>query len=54
MHAMGPNVAGVIGLYRNQRADTLEGLRAEAGIVTVAGNARSVVDRMRSWFQGNF
>ncbi len=24
------NVAGVIGLYRNQRADTLEGLRAEA------------------------
>jgi len=38
------NVAGVIGLYRNQRADTLEGLRAEAGIVSVAGNARPVGD----------
>ena len=38
------NVTGVVGLYRNQRADTLEGLRAEAGIVSVAGHVRPVGD----------
>jgi hypothetical protein len=38
------DVTGVVGLYRNQRSDTLEGLRAEGGIVSVAGHARPVGD----------
>jgi hypothetical protein len=38
------DVTGIVGLYRNQRADTLEGLRAEAGIVSVAGHVRPVGD----------
>jgi hypothetical protein len=38
------DVAGVIGIYRNQKRDTLEGVRAEAGVVSVAGRARPVGD----------
>ena len=38
------DVTGVVGLYRNQRADTLEGLRAEAGLVSVAGHVRPIGD----------
>jgi hypothetical protein len=35
---------GVIGLYRNQRRDTLAGVRAEGGIVKVEGHTRAVGD----------
>ena len=38
------DVPGVIGIYRNQRRDTLEGLCAEAGVVSVAGRVRPVGD----------
>jgi len=35
---------GIVGLYRSQRRDTLEGVRAEAGIVSVSGRTRVVGD----------
>lgn len=35
---------GVVGLYRNQRRDTLEGVRAEGGLVQVNGHTRVVGD----------
>ena len=38
------DVPGVVGIYRNQKRDTLEGIRAEAGVVSVAGRARPVGD----------
>lgn len=38
------NVPGIVGLYRNQRADTLAGLQAEFGLVSVSGHARPVGD----------
>jgi len=38
------DVPGVIGIYRNQRRDTLEGLRAEAGVVSLSGHARPIGD----------
>ena len=38
------DVPGVIGIYRNQERDTLEGVRAEAGVVSVGGRARPVGD----------
>ncbi len=34
----------VIGVYRNQRRDTLEGVRAEGGLVQVSGHTRVVGD----------
>jgi len=34
----------IIGVYRNQRRDTLEGLRAEGGLVQVEGHTRLVGD----------
>jgi hypothetical protein len=34
----------VIGVYRNQRRDTLEGVRAEGGVVQVKGHTRVVGD----------
>jgi hypothetical protein len=38
------DVPGVVGIYRNQRRDTLEGLRAEAGVVSLSGHARPIGD----------
>jgi len=38
------NVPGIVGIYRSQRSDTLEGVRAEGGVVSVAGHARVVGD----------
>ncbi len=38
------DVPGVIGVYRSQKRDTMEGVRAEAGVVSVAGRARPVGD----------
>jgi hypothetical protein len=38
------DVPGIVGLYRNQRRATLEGVQAEAGIVSVSGHARVVGD----------
>jgi hypothetical protein len=38
------DVPGVIGVYRSQKRGTLEGVRAEAGVVSVAGHARPVGD----------
>ena len=38
------DVPGVIGIYRSQKRDTLEGVRAEAGVVSVSGRARPVGD----------
>ena len=38
------DVPGLIGIYRNQRRDTLEGLRAEAGVVALSGHARPIGD----------
>jgi len=38
------HVPGIIGMYRSQKRDTLEGVRAEAGLVSVAGRARPVGD----------
>lgn len=38
------NVPGVIGLYRHQQRDTLQGVNVEAGIVSVSGKARAVGD----------
>ncbi len=38
------DVPGVIGIYRNQERDSLEGVRAEAGLVSVGGRARPVGD----------
>lgn len=38
------NVTGVLGIYRSQKRDTLEGVRAEAGVVSVAGRVRPVGD----------
>lgn len=35
---------GVVGLYRNQRRDTLAGVRAEGGVVKVEGHTRAVGD----------
>jgi hypothetical protein len=37
-------VLGLVGIYRSQRPDTLEGVRAEAGLVSVSGRARFVGD----------
>jgi len=38
------DVPAILGIYRNQRPDTLAGLRAEVGLVSVAGHARPVGD----------
>jgi hypothetical protein len=38
------NAPGLIGVYRNQRRDTLEGVRAEGGLVQVNGHTRVVGD----------
>jgi len=38
------HVPGIIGIYRSQKRDTLEGVRAEAGVVSVSGRARPVGD----------
>jgi hypothetical protein len=38
------DVPGIVGTYRNQKRDTLAGVRAEAGLVSVAGRARPVGD----------
>jgi hypothetical protein len=38
------DVVGLVGLYRNQKRDTLEGIRAEAGVVSVGGKLRPVGD----------
>ena len=38
------NVAGVVGLWRNQDPKTLAGINAEAGVVQVAGHTRGVGD----------
>jgi hypothetical protein len=38
------DVAGVLGVYRRQRRDTLEGVRAEGGVVSVGGELRPVGD----------
>lgn len=38
------DVPGLVGIYRSQRPDTLEGVRAEAGLVSVSGRARFVGD----------
>jgi hypothetical protein len=38
------DVPGIIGIYRSQKRDTMEGVRAEAGVVSVAGRARPVGD----------
>jgi hypothetical protein len=38
------NVPGILGVYRNQKGGTMEGVRAEAGLVSVAGRARPVGD----------
>lgn len=35
---------GIVGIYRSQRRDTLEGVRAEAGLVSVSGHTRVVGD----------
>jgi hypothetical protein len=35
---------GIMGLYRNQRRDTLQGVRAEGGLVRVEGHTRVVGD----------
>lgn len=35
---------GIVGLYQSQRRDTLEGVRAEAGVVSVSGRTRVVGD----------
>jgi hypothetical protein len=36
------DVAAVLGVYRDQRSDTLAGVRAEAGLASVAGHVRPV------------
>lgn len=38
------DVPGIMGIYRNQNRSTLEGVRAEAGVVSVGGRARPVGD----------
>lgn len=38
------DVPGILGIYRSQERDTMEGIRAEAGVVSVAGRARPVGD----------
>jgi hypothetical protein len=38
------DVPGIVGIYRRQKRDTLEGIRAEAGVVSLAGRARPVGD----------
>jgi len=38
------DVPGILGIYRNQKRATLEGVRAEAGVVSVSGRARPVGD----------
>lgn len=38
------NVAGVLGIYRDQRRDTLAGVDAELGLVRVSGHLRPVGD----------
>jgi hypothetical protein len=43
-HGWDANVPGILGLYCNQRRDTLEGVRAEIGLVSESGHARVVGD----------
>jgi hypothetical protein len=38
------DVVGAVGLFRRQRRDTLEGIRGEAGVVSVGGELRPVGD----------
>jgi len=38
------DVPGIVGIYRSQKRATLEGIRAEAGVVSVSGRARPVGD----------
>lgn len=38
------DVPGIVAIYRNQQRDTLTGVRAEAGLVSVGGRARPVGD----------
>jgi hypothetical protein len=38
------DVPGIVGIYRNQKADTLEGVRAEGGVVSAGGRTRVVGD----------
>ena len=42
--AWSTDAPGIIGVYRNQRRDTLEGVRAEGGLVQVNGHTRVVGD----------
>jgi hypothetical protein len=44
MDAWSADAPAIIGVYRNQRRDTLEGVRAEGGLVQVKGHARVVGD----------
>lgn len=43
------DVGGIVGIWRDQKAATLEGVRAEAGLVDVAGRTRVVGDATWSW-----
>lgn len=44
MDSWSTNAPAIIGVYRNQRRDTLEGVRAEGGLVQVEGHTRVVGD----------
>jgi hypothetical protein len=44
MNGWSTDAPGIIGLYRNQRRDTLAGVRAEGGLVQVKGHTRVIGD----------